>query len=150
MAFPPGWPPRAPAGYARIRFYRAGMTTAAFIDNAWMFSSEMANMALPYVAPGSTAPVDLRPGVIGGGRDPHDAVNGVEVPVPIAVPRFMYVWNDMPFATGSILQVSFDGVNVHDEIYDDEVHIYEDRRESGISLRFKPTFPIVSFRLLTF
>ena len=150
MPFPEGWPPRAPAGYARIRFYRAGMTTAAFQDNAWMFSAEMANLAMPYVAPGSSAPVNLSPGVIGGGRDPHDAQGGVAVPVAIATAHFIFVWNNMPTATGSILQVSFDGVNVHDEIYDGEVRTYEDRRESGISIRFKPTTPIVTFRVVAF
>ena len=149
MPFPEGWPPRAPAGYARIRFYRTGMLTAAFLDNAWMFSSEMANMALPYVAPGSTLPVNLSP-VIGGGRDPHDAQGGVPVPVPVAVPRAIFIWNDMPVATGSVLQVSFDGAAIHDEIYDNEVRVYEDRRESGIALRFKPTLPIVSFRIIAF
>lgn len=150
MPFPEGWPPRAPAGYARIRFYRDGTTTLAFADNAWMFSSEMANLAMPYVAPGSSDPVNLSPGVIGGGRDPHDAQGGVAVPVPIAVPKFMFVWNDSPIATGAVLEVSFDGTAVHDRLYDNEVRVYEDRRESGISVRSKAGTPLTPFRVIAF
>lgn len=135
MPFPEGWPPRAPAGYSRIRFFKEGALTADFADNAWMFSSMSPNKALPYVAPGSTAPVDLSPGVSGGGRDPHDAYNGVPVQVATLVPRFLVVWNDGALGSGVILEVSFDGVVVHDVLLATENHSYEDRLESGISVR---------------
>lgn len=147
MPFPEGWPPRSPAGYARLRFFREATTTLQFQDNAWMFSSEQANMALPYVAPGSTAPVTISPGAVGGGRDPHDAADGVRVPVPVVVSRTIFVRNDSPIGTGSALEISFDGTNVHSVLYDDEVRFYEDRRESGISVRSRAGTPLTPFRV---
>lgn len=150
MPFPEGWPPQAPAGYSRLRFFREAATTLLFADRAWLFWVDQANKALPYVAPGSTAPVNIGPGSVGGGRDPHDAQGGLPVPVPVVTARFIYVWNDSPIGTGAVVEVSFDGSAVHDAIYDTEVHVYEDRRESGISVRSKAGTPLTPFRILAF
>jgi len=148
MPLPVGWPPRAPAGYSRLRFFKEGVLTVAYADNAWMFSSMSPNKAMPYVAPGSTAVVNLSPGVSGGGQDPHDAYNGVAVEVPILVPRFCFVWNDGATGSGVILEVSYDGVVLHDVILAQEVHVYEDRRESGISIRTRGV--VGPFRVLAY
>lgn len=138
MPVPPGWPSRPPTGYSCLRFFKLVATTTTFADNAWMFSSMMFNKALPYVAPGSSAPVDLSPGVIGGGQDPHDAVGGVPVPVPVATAGTIRICNDAPAGTGSALEYSFDGVTVHGVLFDGEEFVYRNRHESGISVRSRP------------
>jgi hypothetical protein len=144
MPFPEGWPPKATSTFRSVRVFASGTTTANYSDNAWLFGSfPSANQPLPYVAPGSTAPVVI-PSVWGGGRDPHDTLDGVPLGVPSTACRFFRIYND---GTG-VIQVSFDGTNVHDEVYANEVHEYEDRAETGVSLRIKPASSASDFRVV--
>ena len=152
MAFPDGWPPRGTNTVRSVRVFATGDTTALFSDNAILFGDyPSANVPLPYLAPGSTATIVVPP-VPGGGRSPYDAMGGVQVPKPHITCRMLYVYNDGP----GIIEVSFDGVNVHDEIRLDDTgggpnttayHQYEDRQEGGIALRIKPASVASHFRI---
>lgn len=138
MPFPVIWPPPPVSGARSVRFFQSGVATANFVDNAWLFgSAASAHSPLPYVAPGSTATVNFGP-VPGGGSNPNDAQPGASPPVgpppstPTVACRFHRVYND----GGGTLEVSYDGVTVHDLVLvSDAPHEYEDRMESGISVR---------------
>lgn len=85
MPFPTsGWPPRPASGVRSIRFFVSGTATANWSDNAYLFIDDAgANTyePMPYVAPGSTTPVQVgtrtSPGTpMGGGSDPRDVLPG--------------------------------------------------------------------------
>jgi len=155
MPFPPGWPPGATSTFRSIRFFQTGLTTANFSDNAWLFGSAVsANKPLPYLAPGSLAQIDVPP-VAGGGQAPQDAMGGIALPVPHVTCRFVWLFNDGPVG---IMEVSFDGIAVHDEItiFDlagqspavTGLRLYEDRQEGGLSVRFKPGSVASTYRII--
>lgn len=144
MAFPTGWPPRPASGRRSIRVYISGTTTAAFSDNAYLFSQVTgANtfVPTPYVAPGSTATVavgDLTGGgsPMGGGQNAHD-VNTSAAASDQAVPTPMIWCNSMIITNDGLntLEISFDGTNVHGKILPGETVEFRDRMEAGIALR---------------
>jgi len=135
MAFPPDWPPGATDTVRSFRFFVAATATADFADNAYLYGNfPSANKPLPFIKAGSSTPIDV-PKAWGGGKAPEDAYEGVPVPTPHYTPRFVIIRNLDPTM---VLQVSFDGVNVHDEFPPDTIFAYEDRQEGGIAFRFKP------------
>jgi hypothetical protein len=137
MAFPVGWPPKPTDTIRSFRFYQSGTTTANFSDNAWLFGdAATVNQPLPYVAPGSLAPVVV-PQSWGGGQNPNDAANGVAVPKRTLVGRFFRIYNDAAAGSGAIIEFSFDGTTVHGTVYENSVNEYEDRAESGLCIRTK-------------
>lgn len=147
MAFPVGWPPRPASGVHSIRFFISGTGTANFSDNAWLFSDlPGANpfVPLPYVEAGQETDVkigDLTGGgsPMGTGQDARDA-NILAPAGEQAVPHSM-IWaqtiriiNDTP--GGVPIEFSFDGVNVHGAVTNEEGPvIYRARFEAGISVR---------------
>jgi hypothetical protein len=131
-----------------------GTTSANFSDNAILFGSfASANQPLPYLKPGSTATIVVPP-VAGGGQAPEDAKGGVALGPPFVTCRFLWIYNDGP----GIMQVSWDGTNVHDEIQLNDVgggpggvaswHQYEDLKEGGCAVRFKPANAPSLFRIV--
>jgi hypothetical protein len=144
MSFPTGWPPRPASNTRSIRVYIAGTATANFSDSAYLFSQVTgANTIVPtpYVPPGSTAPVAFGTQLVsgspqGGGTDPRDASvvmpSGLQTdPVPMIWARGMRICND----GAGVLQISFDGTNVHGSLHAGEQAHYLDRFEAGICLR---------------
>jgi hypothetical protein len=143
MPFPPNWPPKATNSARSVRVFQKGITTAFFADNGYLFGSyAMVNQPLPYVAPGSLAPVVVPP-VAGGGQAPQDAAGGVALPVPNVACKIFKVYND----GAGVIEISFDGVNVHDEILAGQMHEYQDRMECGVALRFPAAGVASAFRL---
>ena len=145
MTLPAGWPPRPASGTRSIRFYqKIATTTGNFSDNAYLFAAGTgANpyTPLPYVAPGSTAPVSIGTPPIGSGRDAHDsgadpALGTAEPASPVAMiwSRCIIIVNNFSGATD--LELSFDGTNVHGYVKAGEVREYFDRIEAGIAVRF--------------
>jgi hypothetical protein len=147
MPFPEGWPPRAVSSKRGLRFYRTGTSTASFEDNAWFFGSSLgAHQPLPYVKPGSLDPVFVGT-VAGGGRDPRDTALGERPGIPITCPRFCLVFNDEEEG-GGVLQVSWDGVDVHMEVFPQQEWTVEDILEGGISVRTRPGDADCAFRVV--
>lgn len=134
MALPPGWPPRPATNHRSIRFYKSGLATANFADNAYLFyDSPSANTytTSPIVPPGSLVPVALGDATKGGtpaiGPDTTDP--GYK---PMIWANTMMIFND----GGADLEISFDGTNVHDKVtIADKVHVCRNRHEAGISVR---------------
>jgi len=148
MPFPVFWPPRPASGRRSIRFYVEAVCTNAFGDNAWLFIDDVgANTLdpLPYVPPGSTAPVAVgdinRPGSPMGGRQiPQDAAPPEHENPPATQQQANYpqIWS------GAIriynegagdLEYSFDGTNVHGYIAANQSEIFPNRYEAGICVR---------------
>ena len=134
MALPLGWPPRPATNHRSIRFYTGGTATADFADNAYLFydyPSANTYTPSPIVPPGSLTPVSFGDGTQGGtpaiGPDNGDPLNK-----PMIWANTMMIFND----GGADLEVSFDGVNVHDKVTTgDKVHACRNRHEAGIAVR---------------
>lgn len=155
MPFPAvGWPPRPASGRRSIRFFKKSTATAAFADNAWLFIDAIgANTIapLPYVRPGSTAPVSvgnlLVPGSpMGGRRIPEDVAPPAHENSPATQQAAQYpqIWSGSIRicnlgALGEDIEISFDGTNVHGYIpggmQSASGPLYFNRFEAGISVR---------------
>jgi hypothetical protein len=143
MPFPAGWPPRPATGRPSLRFFRAGLATAAFDANAYLFSDGTAAnpyTPLPVVRPGSSDPVHIGSGPSGTGRAASDAAPNTHVGVSglqQAVPKEM-IWSQMIaiYNKGAgELQFSFDGTNIHGSVQATERRLFRMRYEAGISIR---------------
>lgn len=141
MAFPTGWPPRRPRSTRRsLRFYVTDTATALFDDKAYLFIDDAdANpyTPLPYVAPGSSTPVELGSQPLGTGAAPQDANLSQTDPSKQALPKAA-VWSGSIRICndgGGTLEFSFDGTTVHGKLLANETVIYRDRIESGIAVR---------------
>jgi hypothetical protein len=140
MAFPAGWPPRPAEGRRSFRFYVTGTATANFSDNAYLFiDGAGANTItpLPYVAPGSNAPVSIGTQPTGTGQDVHDA-NILASSGNQAVPKSMIWCQTIRLCNddgANYLEYSFDGTNVHGKLLKSEQVLYRVRFEAGISVR---------------
>jgi len=149
-AFPTGWPPR-PASHVRsVRVYAEGTTTGDWASNAILFNSLVSANTFkptPYRRPGDPSPISYGdqqlPGTPAGGRSiPQDAIVGNPLSYPRGGerPAEPQIWvgtlaliNDG--SPGDILEVSFDGVNIHGKVYDGERFVYRNRFEAGVALR---------------
>jgi len=140
MAFPTGWPPRTAEGRRSIRFFKTATATAAFADRAYLFiDGTGANtfIPLPYVAPGSKAPVHIGRTPSGTGQDAHD-VNPSAAPVDRVVVKAMIWANTLRIFNDDAsveLEFSFDGTNVHGKIPPQSHIVYRNRYEAGIAVR---------------
>lgn len=140
MPFPTvGWPPPPCSGRRSIRFYKEGTTTANFSDNAFLFIDEPgANTftPLPDVPPGSNAPVVVpkQPGGTGPSSDGEKAA---------IFSTTIRIWND----GANKLEISFDGNVVHGSVAGGKEHIYRQRHEAGISVRFPGGGGASAFRI---
>lgn len=158
MAFPVGWPPRPASASRSIRFYRTGTSTANYDSNAFLFGDDLgANVVapLPYVAPGSVAPVHVggvaldtasTPPVygsgspVGGGQEAKDAAPRTHANAPFtqeAVPKPMLWANTIVVrnkGAGNLL-ISFDGTNDHGRVNANEVREFRNRYEAGIAVK---------------
>lgn len=153
MPFPTGWPPRRPSGIRSIRFFVSGNCTANFQDNAFLFVDDVG-------ADTFTPLINVPPGAesqgVNIGRDPASpsAASGMgdagspygtgpETPqnpplVPSDVPAKPTIWSNTILVRNDksgALEISFDGINVHDRLLEGEVQIYRNRFEGGICLR---------------
>jgi hypothetical protein len=137
MALPPGWPPRPAASGRSIRFFVEGTATAAFADSAYLFASgagantftptpvvEAGDDSTKYPAPAATV---LPTGAFGGGTN-----DGT-----IIVPQIWSFQILIRLMTGTRLEWSFDGTNVHGALLtgDDSNVVIMERREAGIAVR---------------
>lgn len=146
MPFPAGWPPR-PAGNTRsIRFFQSGIATANFPDNAYLFIDGVSADTFtktPVVAPGSLTPVAFGDGTKSGG--PAGASDNLDPTTkPMLWANTIVVYND----SGAILEISFDGTNVHDRILAAETpsyHLYRNRHEAGIAIKGAGAFRIAAW-----
>lgn len=145
MAFPSGWGAkgiRLATEGQNLRFYQEGNTTNAFSGNAFAFIDGANYTPLVASTPGSESPVirgsSVKGGVpIGGGEtNPASpsrflASGEPQKTAPTAWSRVIKVSN-----LGAVdLQVSFDGVNIHDIIAAGTSETYRERHEGGISVR---------------
>lgn len=141
MAFPTGWPPRRPRSSRRsLRFYVTDTATANFADKAYLFIDDTdANpyTPLPYVAPGSSTPVELGSQPLGTGEAPEDANLSQTDPVKQALPKAAVWSSNIRISNDGVadLEFSFDGTNVHGRVKMNETVVYRDRIESGIAVR---------------
>lgn len=122
MAFPTNWPPRSQSNNRSIRAFKTGSTSTDYADNAYIF------MDLPgantyttttKIAPGDTTTV-VNVGSTPGGSD-----------ITQICANTIIVTND---GSTEIL-VSFDGVNTHAVVKQNEVKVWRDRREAGIAVK---------------
>lgn len=141
MAFPTGWPPRAPRSARRsLRFFVTDTATANFSDKAYLFIDDAgANpyVPLPVVAPGSSTPVDLGSQPLGTGEAAVDANLSQTDPAKQALPKAA-IWAQAIRVSndgGGTLEVSFDGTNVHDVVPANKEVLYQYRHECGIAVR---------------
>lgn len=138
MAFPTGWPPRPSPGYRSIRFFVEGTATANFADNAYLFGDDVgANpyTPLPVVRPGDditrfptpAATVVPGSGPFGGGQNDLGSTK----------PMFWSFQIQIRILTGTRLEYSFDGTNLHGFLLltDNSSPIIYQRSEAGIALR---------------
>jgi hypothetical protein len=146
MAFPAGWPPR-PAGNTRsIRFFKSGNATVNFSDNAYLFIDGVSADTFtktPVVAPGDLTPVAFGDGTKSGG--PAGGSNNLDPATkPMLWANTIVVYND----SGADLEISFDGVNIHDKILAAEPtqwHLYRNRHEAGIAIKGNGAFRIAAW-----
>ena len=149
MPFPAGWPPRPASARRSLRFFVEGTATANFDANGYLFINDTgANTVnpLPYVKPGSTAPVHL--GTLTAGGSPQGSGQNVNDAAPfehqdptntqVAVPKAQaWAHSILVRNTGGSnpLEISFDGTNIHGRIPANTTVIYRTRHEAGIALR---------------
>lgn len=159
MAFPVGWPPRPASATRSIRFYASAAATANFSDRAYLFSTGAGVNTitpLPYVRPGSTAPVSVGDTLSGGspmgtGQAIQDVAPRTHenppatqeaVVTPMVWSSSIRIVND---GAGD-LEVSFDGTNVHSYIPAGREVLFLNRHEAGVAVRgvaaATPTFHI--------
>lgn len=141
MAFPTGWPGRAPSGHRSIRFYQAGTSTANFSDNAFLFiNGTGANpyAPLPELLPGGertnivVPPTPFGTGVSKLNANPDPAAGPtLAPPIPLIWCRALLI----KAAAGGAVEFSFDGVNVHGSVTASTERLYFDRFEAGIAVR---------------
>jgi len=144
MAFPTGWPPRSASGHRSFRVLIKGTTTPSFSGNAYLYIDQPGANTVeptPYVAPGSTDPVqfgDLSKGgtPMGGGQRP--VVPGIPpAPKPMIHTQTMRIAHDG--GTGEDLEFSFDGILPHGYVRgvtsNEAAQVYRNRYEAGIALR---------------
>ena len=154
MAFPNGWPPRVATGRRSIRVYITGTATAAFSDNAYLFSqvpSANTFQPTPYVPAGQEsaapgwAPTNLPLPPMGGGRNPNDAVPDPRLNPAVPPPPVPMIWsNSIKISNNGAapLFFSFDGVNIHGVVAANTVFWYWNRYEAGIALQGSSAFVV--------
>ena len=168
MPFPDGWNtdlnlgplgPRKPTDIKSIAAFAKGATTADFADNAILWIDITgANPHTPTPALSASKPITSPPfgtleyGAIhlGTGQGAFD-VNNPNNPYPLLPPQpkaqifcaTVYVKNDGV----NIIEVSFDGFNVHWELLAGESFIWRDRYVAGIALRFPAGSAAGAFRV---
>jgi hypothetical protein len=155
MPLPTGWPPRVATSIRSIRVYLTGTATAAFADNAFLFSqATSANTFIPtpYVPPGQESAVPgWTPTVVpappfgGGAGTPGEFNTDPRLNPPIPPPPTPMIWSKSIKITnsgGAILFFSFDGVNIHGQVAANSVFWYWDRYEAGIALQGSTAFVI--------
>lgn len=138
MAFPTGWPPRPSPGYRSLRFFAEGTATVNFADNAFLFidgTSANPYTPLPVVLPGDDVtrlpkpPATVVPGSgpFGGGQNDLGSTK----------PMIWCFQMQIRMKTGTRLEFSFDGTNVHGVILatDASTPLPFQRSEAGIALR---------------
>lgn len=126
MPLPKGFADGNVTGSRSIRFFKTGNTTGSFEDNAWLFGEA-----------DSANPAPVPDGIIRAGVGGVYTIDGVP---PRTSCRFVQVRND----GAASLEISYDGVHVHDVVKAGEQQQYEDRMELGISVRG----PNVAFRIV--
>jgi hypothetical protein len=136
MAFPVGWPPRPSSGARSIRFFVDGTATANFSDSAWLFSQDTGAQTvvpMPNVRAGDNTTVAHVGDLTAGGSPMGGGTNLDPATVPMIWSYGMRVVNDSTADTD--LEISFDGVNIHDKLKKGEEVLYRNRIEAGISVR---------------
>jgi hypothetical protein len=161
MPFPsPGWPPRPASGRRSIRFCKVGNATAAFGDNAWLFIQATGANTIdptPYVPPGSTADVAIgdinRAGSPMGGRQVAEDVaprSHEDPPATQEQANYPQIWSigiavtNLSATAAEIIEISFDGTNVHGVIPAGTTKVFQNRHEAGISLQARAGTPAFS------
>lgn len=132
MPFPAAWPPRISSSVRSIRFFKTGTATANFADSAFLFIDGLGANTFspaPFVAPGSNA-------VVNNPATPSGTGSGIpNSPPPPVAPM---IWSSsirIHNESSTPLEFSFDGVNVHGIVKQNEAFTYWSRYEAGIAVR---------------
>lgn len=142
MALVTGFPARHPSSTRSIRFYKSDTTAGTNFtddDNSFLFvDAAGANPfeSLPKVTTGEDGSFDtttVPPTPWGGGENDRAGTP------PTSAPTKAYIWSYGIYVknTGAtyILEISFDGTNVHGRIDPGDSRIFYNRIEAGMAVR---------------